>query len=69
MQGTALSAKEKEILQLLADGNRCDAASVKLVPPISERAYIIRVHRIRKKLGCETSTEAVAKCLRAGLLV
>jgi DNA-binding NarL/FixJ family response regulator len=64
-----LTDREKQILQLVADGNSGDSASVKLDPPLTEQMVKNRLRFIRRKLDATTTTEACCKALRQGLLV
>lgn len=64
--GTALTAREREILELMADGasNRIIASRL----AISRHTVKFHVASILAKLGATSRTEAVALALRAGLL-
>jgi DNA-binding CsgD family transcriptional regulator len=64
-----LTDRETELLQLIADGERYDSVAVKLDPAISEQSVKNHLNYIRRKLDASTTTEAVAKGIRAGLLV
>ena len=64
-----LTDREKELLQLIADGNRFDSVGAKLQPEISEQSVKNHLNYIRRKLDCCTTTEACVKALRQGLLV
>jgi len=64
--GTPLTAREREILELMADGanNRMIAARL----AISRHTVKFHVASILAKLGAASRTEAVALALRSGLL-
>ncbi len=64
--GTSLTSREREILELIAEGanNRVIAARLK----ISRHTVKFHVASVLAKLGARSRTEAVALALRAGLL-
>jgi len=64
--GTPLTPREREILELMADGanNRIIASRL----AISRHTVKFHVAAILAKLGAGTRTEAVALALRGGLL-
>ncbi len=64
--GTPLTSREREILELMADGasNRMIASRL----AISRHTVKFHVASILAKLGAASRTEAVALALRSGLL-
>jgi len=63
-----LSTREKQILQLVADGNSPDSVAAKLEPATTEGYIKNNLLQIRRKLDAVTTCEAVAKGIRQGLL-
>jgi DNA-binding NarL/FixJ family response regulator len=64
--GTALSAREREVLRLVADGLPTKQIAVSL--SISERTVKFHVNSIFHKLGAENRAQAVALAAQRGLL-
>jgi DNA-binding NarL/FixJ family response regulator len=65
--GAPLSAREREILELMADGATNGRIAFRL--GISRHTVKFHVASILTKLGARTRTEAVAHALREGVLV
>jgi two-component system nitrate/nitrite response regulator NarL len=63
---TPLTAREIEVLQLLADGSSQDAIAEELF--ISVKTVATHIQRIITKLGVHSRTEAVALAYRTGLV-
>lgn len=63
---TAMTAREQEVLQLIADGLSTDAIAARL----GVSAHTVRSHaqRVIEKLGAHSRLEAVANGVRAGLV-
>ena len=63
----ALTAREREVLQLIAEGlpNKAIAASLN----ISEHTVKFHVNAILGKLGAQSRTEAVVRATRLGLIL
>jgi two-component system response regulator DesR len=61
-----LSAREREILALLADG--CDAEDIAVLLHIAPETVRTHIRNARQRLGAHTRTHAVALALRAGQL-
>jgi DNA-binding NarL/FixJ family response regulator len=64
--GGPLTAREREILELMVDGASNRAIAARLA--ISRHTAKFHVASILAKLGARSRTEAVARALRAGLL-
>jgi DNA-binding NarL/FixJ family response regulator len=64
--GTPLTPREREILELMAEGARNRRIAARLA--ISRHTVKFHVASILAKLGARTRTEAVAVALRTGLL-
>ncbi len=64
--GLVLSAREKEVLRLVADGLPTKQISVSL--SISERTVKFHVNSIFRKLGADNRAQAVALAAQRGLL-
>jgi DNA-binding CsgD family transcriptional regulator len=64
--GDALTAREREILRLVAEGHPTDAIAAALV--ISPSTVRNHVARILVKLGARNRTQAVARAVRRGYL-
>ena len=62
----SLTNREKQVLNYLSEGDTVKMISTKLV--LSE--HTIRTHRnnIRKKMGCQNTTQMVANAIREGLI-
>ena len=61
-----LSAEDRELLRLLADGRRYEEAAVEF--GISKKAIFTRVQRLKDKMGTNTTAGAVAAALREGAI-
>lgn len=65
-QGSVLSAREREVLQLLADGHTTEAAGRQLyLSPATVRSY---AENAMHKLEARNRVQAVANALRLGLI-
>jgi DNA-binding NarL/FixJ family response regulator len=64
--GTPLTSREREILELMADGAHNRSIAARLA--ISRHTVKFHVASILTKLGARSRTEAVALALRSGLL-
>lgn len=64
--GPQLSARETEVLELLADGHGVAAIAGRLY--VSESTAKTHISKIYEKLGAANRAQAVAKAIRAGLL-
>ncbi|HET7010894.1 MAG TPA: response regulator transcription factor [Anaerolineales bacterium] len=64
--GEALTAREAEVLQLLAEGMANKAIALRL--GIRETTVKFHVNSILAKLGAQSRTEAVARAARQGLI-
>jgi DNA-binding NarL/FixJ family response regulator len=65
-QDRRLSARQSEILQMLADGIQTDAVASRL--GLSTETVRTHTKRILAKLGASTRTQAVAIAIRHGLI-
>jgi DNA-binding NarL/FixJ family response regulator len=61
-----LTARQREILQMLADGMQTEAVAIKL--GLSTETVRTHTKRILAKLGADTRTQAVAIGIRTGLI-
>ena len=61
-----LSDRQREILQMLADGMQTEAVAIKL--GLSTETVRTHTKRILAKLGADTRTQAVAIGIRTGLI-
>ena len=61
-----LTARESEVLQLLADGQTQDEIAERLF--ISPKTVATHIQRTMTKLGVHTCTEAVALAYKSGLV-
>jgi DNA-binding NarL/FixJ family response regulator len=61
-----LSDRQREILQMLADGRQTEAVAIKL--GLSTETVRTHTKRILAKLGADTRTQAVAIGIRTGLI-
>jgi two-component system nitrate/nitrite response regulator NarL len=62
-----LTAREREVLQLLAEGLPNKAIAARLT--ISEHTVKFHVNAILTKLGVQSRTEAVVRAVRLGLIM
>lgn len=65
-RATGLTDRERQVLQLLADGEDTRAIAVRL--RYSERTVKAAVHDALDKLGCRTRAQAVGLATRTGLI-
>jgi DNA-binding CsgD family transcriptional regulator len=64
--GASLTAREHEVLELVAEGSTNDAIAARLF--MSPKTASVHVSRIIAKLGAGNRTEAVAIARRTGIL-